>query len=45
MGQAVVMVSQFLAAVPASILDRPVATLEAQHIEIIDAVDFLMQGF
>lgn len=44
-GETVVMVTQFMAAVPVSILKEPVASLEAQHLEIIDAVDFLMQGF
>lgn len=44
-GEDVVMVTQFMAAVPVSILKKPVAWLEPQHLEIIDAVDFLMQGF
>jgi len=43
--ETVVMVTQFMAAVPVRILKQPVATLEPQHLEIIDAVDFLMQGF
>jgi len=41
----VVMVTQFLAAVPISVLKRPVATLEQRHDEIVDAIDMLMQGF
>ncbi len=40
-----VMATQFMAAVPLSILKQPVVSLEPQHLEIIDAVDFLMQGF
>jgi len=41
----VVMVSQFLSAVPSSILKMPVTSLEAHDIEIIDAVDMVFQGF
>ena len=43
--EAMIMVTQFMAAVPLAILKNPVTTLEPQHREIIDAVDFLMQGF
>jgi toxin CcdB len=41
----VVMVTQFLAAVPRSMLKAPVGTLADRHSEIVAAVDFLMQGF
>ncbi len=44
-GAPTVMVTQFMAAVPISILKEPVGTLEPRRQEIIDAVDFLMQGF
>jgi toxin CcdB len=44
-GVAVVMVTQFLAAVPTSVLKTPVATLDQHHSTIVDAVDLLMQGF
>ncbi|MBL6932231.1 MAG: CcdB family protein [Rhodospirillales bacterium] len=44
-GGHVIMATQFMAAVPLTILKQPVATLEQNHREIIDAVDFLMQGF
>lgn len=42
---AVVMVTQFLAAVPTSVLRDQVATLEPHHTTIVDAIDLLMQGF
>lgn len=41
----VVMVTQFLSAVPTAILKTPVTTLDAHDIEIIDAVDMVLQGF
>jgi len=41
----VIMVSQFISAVPKSILKMPVTSLEAHDIEIIDAIDMVMQGF
>jgi len=44
-GETVVMATQFMAAVPASILRDPVASLRAHHDEITAALDFLMQGF
>jgi toxin CcdB len=40
-----VMVTQFLAAVPRSMLKAPVGTLSNRHSDIVAAVDFLMQGF
>ncbi len=43
--ETVVMVSQFMAAVPVAILKQPVASLEPHHSEIVDAIDMLMQGF
>jgi len=44
-GVAVVMVTQFLAAVPMSALKDQVATLDRDHTTIVDAIDLLMQGF
>jgi toxin CcdB len=41
----VVMVTQFMAAVPRSILQEPAGSLANQHDEIVKAVDFLMHGF
>ena len=43
--RAVVMVTQFLAAVPISALKEPVATLDRHHTKIVDAIDLLLQGF
>ena len=42
---AVVMVTQFLAAVPTSALKNPVATLDQHHTTIVGAIDLLLQGF
>lgn len=42
---AVVMITQFLAAVPTSVLKEPVATLDQHHTRIVDAIDLLLQGF
>ncbi len=44
-GEDVIMVTQFLATVPLSILKTPVASLEPRHFEIINAIDMIMQGF
>jgi toxin CcdB len=45
-GETLVMTTQFMAAVPASLLRPPVvANLQPQHDAIIAAVDFLLQGF
>ena len=41
----VVMMSQFISAVPKSILNAPLTSLENHDIEIIDAIDMVMQGF
>ena len=40
-----VMVTQFLAAVPVSVLKSPVANLQAQFSEVTVAIDMLIQGF
>ncbi|MFO7813794.1 MAG: CcdB family protein [Pelovirga sp.] len=40
-----VMVTQFMAAVPLSILKSPVANLQQHRDEVVAAVDFVMQGF
>lgn len=34
-----------MAAIPCSVLEEHIANLEDQHHAIVDAVDFLMQGF
>lgn len=44
-GEAVVMVTQFLAAVPVGILKSPVGKLDEDFERITIAVDMLMQGF
>lgn len=44
-GESVVMVTQFLAAVPAHLLRTPVAILEGQRYDITAALDLLFQGF
>ena len=40
-----VMVTQFMAAVPVSILKEVVGSLEAHRYEIVSAIDLSMQGF
>lgn len=42
---AVVMITQFLSAVPTSMLKEPVATLDQHHTKIVDAIDLALQGF
>lgn len=44
-GARFVMVTQFMAAVPVSVLKTPVANLESDFGAITTAVDMLMQGF
>ncbi|MEH6717430.1 MAG: CcdB family protein [Aurantimonas endophytica] len=44
-GIEVVMATQFLAAVPVSILSPPVANLGSEHDRIVAALDMLFQGF
>lgn len=44
-GEHVVMVTQFMAAVPKSILKLPVENLNTDFEKITTAVDMLMQGF
>lgn len=44
-GRPVVMVTQFMAAVPTRILKHPLLTLESQRQEITAALDLLFQGF
>ena len=44
-GNAFVMVTQFMAAVPLGVLSKPVGSLEGQFDQIKSAVDMLMQGF
>ena len=44
-GQWVVMVTQFLAAVPTGVLKSPVGTLAEEFDKVTMAVDMLMQGF
>jgi len=40
-----VMATQFMAAVPASILHIPVTNLQSRRDGIVAAIDFLLQGF
>ncbi|MFH7321481.1 CcdB family protein [Desulfurivibrio sp. D14AmB] len=44
-GESQIMATQFMAAVPVSILRAPITSLQAKRDEIVAAVDFLMQGF
>jgi toxin CcdB len=44
-GSEMVMMTHFLSAVPTSILQAPLANLEPQRDVILDAMDFLQQGF
>ncbi len=44
-GKTLVMMTQFMATVPARILRHPVGSLKSRRDEIVAAVDFLMQGF
>ncbi len=44
-GEKVIMVTQFLAAVPKSTLHTSAGHLADHHDEIVRAIDFLMQGF
>lgn len=44
-GEAVIMVTQFMAAVPASMLKSPVGKLDEEFDKVTIAVDMLMQGF
>nr|WP_232300507.1 CcdB family protein [Desulfonatronovibrio magnus] len=39
------MATQFMAAVPVSILGKAIGNLESRRIEIVTAIDFLMQGY
>lgn len=43
--ETLVMTTQFMAAVPASMLRAPVANLAMRREEIVAALDLLMQGF
>ncbi|KIH76163.1 toxin CcdB [Geoalkalibacter ferrihydriticus] len=44
-GESLVMATQFMAAVPAGILDTPLTDLRQHRHEIVAAIDFLLQGF
>lgn len=44
-GETVVMVTQFMAAIPAAELRAPVASLLPVHTAVIDAIDMLLSGF
>ena len=44
-GESVVMATQFLAAVPASLLRTSIASLEGRRHDITAALDLLFQGF
>lgn len=43
--ETLVMTTQFMAAVPANILRKPLASLNGRRDEIVAAIDLLMQGF
>lgn len=44
-GERLVMATQFMAAVPASILRAPTTNLRSRRDDVVAAIDFLMQGF
>jgi toxin CcdB len=44
-GERVIMVTQFLAAIPSSELRRPIASLDHEHDTIVNALDLLFLGF
>jgi len=44
-GESVVMVTQFMAAVPIGVLKNRVGALNADHENVTIAIDMLMQGF
>lgn len=44
-GEPVVMATQFMAAVPTSLLRDSITRLQSRRDEIVAAIDFLMQGF
>lgn len=44
-GESVVMVTQFMAAVPVGMLASSIANIEAEFDKVTAAVDMLMQGF
>lgn len=44
-GECLVMTTQFMAAVPARLLQTPIGNLQARRQEIVAAIDFLLQGF
>ena len=44
-GEAFVMVTQFMAAVPTGVLKGPVGTLDGKFEQITSAIDMLLQGF
>lgn len=43
--ETLVMATQFMAAVPASILHIPVTNLQSRRDGVVEAIDFLLQGF
>ena len=43
--ESLVMSTQFMAAVPATLLKHPLANLSGRHDDIVAAIDLLMQGF
>jgi len=44
-GDEVILATQFMAAVPTSVLRSQVTNLENEHQNIVAAIDFLLQGF
>ncbi|WP_027390310.1 CcdB family protein [Chrysiogenes arsenatis] len=44
-GEEVVMMTQFIATVPCRILPIPIANLQGERDSIVNAIDFMLQGF
>lgn len=44
-GEFYVMMTQYMAAVPAKLLRQPLWSFEARSTEIIDAIDMLLNGY
>ena len=44
-GERVVMVTQFMAAIPASELRRPIGSLDHEHDSVVNALDMIFFGF
>lgn len=44
-GENLIMMTQFLAAIPVSVIGDPLANLAGHHIAVTNALDMLFQGF